>query len=157
MTMTPDVQGENVFLNEKGLQQTPTIQRGMQSPPSITPTPNYDIYKQILQENIEYEHFAAYQRKDIELVDELIECALDVICTTGDTVKIGGEQKSRQMVISQYMKLNSVDIEHIIGKYREQRHKITHVHSYLKMMMYTVKQEISAHYENAVRADGIVW
>jgi hypothetical protein len=91
------------------------------------------------------------------MVDELVNCMLDVILTEGDKVKINGELKSRPMVISQYLKINSRDIEHVLTKYREQRHKITHVHNYLKTMLYAVKQEANAGAENAVRADGLVW
>jgi hypothetical protein len=82
---------------------------------------------------------------------------LDVICSKGDTVKIGGEEKSRAMVKSQYLKVGYEDIEHILDRYKDQRHKITHVHAYLKTMLYTCKQENSHYYTNAVRADGLVW
>ena len=84
---------------------------------------------------------------------------LDVIfiCTAGNTVKISGEEKSRTMVISQYLKINSQDIEHVIDKYKEQRHKITHTNAYIKTMLFTVKQEAVFNVENQVRADGVVW
>lgn len=133
------------------------------SPLSKSPTNSgtseydYNTYRLILQENIDYLHYATYNRTDIDLIYELIECMLDVICTPGDTVKIGKENKPRQMVISQYLKINSMDIDHVIERYKEQHHKITHLHAYLKTMLYTVKQEQGHYYTNAVRADGAVW
>jgi len=114
---------------------------------------NYIKHKKILQENISYDNFTKY---DKELIDELVDCALDVICTKGETVKVNGEEKNRDMVISQYLKLNMYDIEHVLDRYKNQRHKITHVHNYLKTMLYTVKQENSHYYANAVRVDGLV-
>ena len=117
---------------------------------------NYNTYQQVIQDNIEYSFFVSNKSIDLELVDELVNCMLDVICTAGDTVKIAGEEKSRAMVISQFLKINSQDIDHIIKKYKEQRHKITHTDAYLKTMLYRVKQEANFNLENQVRIDGMV-
>ena len=116
---------------------------------------DYDTIKQTIQNNIEYSHYVQHKRTDIELIDELIDCMLDVIFTNGDTVKINGEKKDRNMVINQYLKINSSDIDHVLDQYKEQHHKITHLHNYLKTMLYTVKQEQGHFYTNAVRVDGL--
>jgi hypothetical protein len=169
LTSTPDVQAQlslNISTNEKepvvssAVQSTetssPLPSNSLKSFQSISPEDKFIVYRNIIQENIEYSHYSKHRPRDIEMVDELVSCMLDVICTEGKTVRVNGEQKNREMVKSQYLKINSMDIDHIIDRYKEQRHKITHVHSYLKTMLYTVKQEISAHSENAVRADGVV-
>lgn len=117
---------------------------------------DYNTYRIKLQENINYSFYTEHRNTDIDLIDELMECMLDVICTPGDTVKIGKEQKPRSMVITQYLKINSMDIEHIIDRYKEQQHKIKHLHNYLKTMLYTVKQESGFYYTNAVLADGML-
>ena len=117
---------------------------------------NYTIYEQLIKDNIDYDHFLTYRSTAIEEVDELINCMLDVICTEGNTVKINGENKSRAMVKSQYLKINFSDIEHILDNFKEQRHKITHVHAYLKTMLYNCKQENGHFYTNAVRVDGLI-
>jgi len=122
----------------------------------ILPTYDYSTYYEIVKQNIEYSHFQNHSR-EIDLVNELVNCMLDVICSTGETVKIGKENKPRDMVIAQYLKIDSNDINHIIDRYKEQRHKIKHLHSYLKTMLYTIKQENGFYYVNAVRADGVVW
>ena len=118
---------------------------------------DYNTYKQMIQDNIEYSHYAEHRSRDLELIDEIVNCMLDVICSVGDTVKIAGEEKSRAMVISQYLKINSQDVEHVIEKYKEQRHKITHTGSYIKTMLFTVKQEAGFNVTNQVRVDGVVW
>lgn len=118
---------------------------------------DYTTYKAILQDNIGYSDFLISHRTEIDLVNELIDCMLDVICTDKPTVRINGEEKNRSIVKSQYLKVNYSDIEHVLDRYKNQRHKITHVHSYLKTMLYTCKQENGHYYTNAVRADGVVW
>jgi hypothetical protein len=160
VTTTTDAPVKNISEMKKGPPQSPTDQStGTKSPSPKENTyvdDDYTIYRDIIQENIEYPYFAINRPTDIEMVDELVNCMLDVILTDGERVKINGEQKSRAMVKSQYLKINSQDIEHVLTKYREQRHKITHVHNYLKTMLYAVKQEANAGVENEVRVDGLV-
>jgi len=118
---------------------------------------DYSLYKCIIENNICYNDIKQIQDDYyINAVDELVSCMLDVICTQGDTVKIGNECKSRKMVKSLYLSIRQEDIDHIIDTFQQQKHKITHVQSYLKKMLYTVKQEVGHHYTNAVRADGAV-
>lgn len=127
-----------------------------QSQNAILTEYDYNTYRKILQEKIEYSHYLKYSSADIDLIDELVDCMLDVILTKGETVKINGENKNRQMVTNQYLKINSADIDLIIAKYKEQRHKITHIHNYLKTILYNVKQEQGHYYTNAVRTDRMV-
>lgn len=115
---------------------------------------DYESTKQKIHDNICYAHYQEHYKSDIGLINELVDCMLDVILTEGDTVKLNGENKNRQMVVSQYLKINPSDIELILSKYKEQSHKITHIHNYLKTMLYTVKQEQGHYYTNAVNADG---
>ena len=78
---------------------------------------------------------------------------LDVICTDEPTVKIAGENKSRKLVKSTYLKLNFGDIQHVLSQYKEQNHNITHKPSYIKTMLYNVKLEINSHYVNLVNQE----
>jgi DNA-binding transcriptional ArsR family regulator len=122
----------------------------------ILPVYDYDTYKDILHRNIEYSHYVKHQHNDIKLIDELLENALDVITTQEPKVKINKELKNRQIVINKYLSLNSLDIDHIIMKFKEQCGKITHLSSYLKTLLYNVKQESNHYYTNAVRVDGVI-
>ena len=116
--------------------------------------PNHEIVKKQIKENIDYDTYLLNNKKDeIELVDELINCMVDVICTKDNIVKINGEEKSRSLVISQYMQLTSMDIDHIINRYKAQNHKIARLHNYLKTMLFTVKLESNHYYTNQVNAD----
>ena len=82
---------------------------------------------------------------------------LGVICSKGDYVKIGSEEKSRNFVKSVYLKLNNSHIQHVIEQFKNQHHKITYKHAYIKTMLYNVYSEMELHYINQIRADGIVW
>ena len=75
---------------------------------------------------------------------------LDVIFTKEPNIKIGGEMKSRNVVVSMYMKIGYEDIDHVIKKYQEQEHKITYIRNYLRTLLYTVKMENDHHLTNTV-------
>jgi hypothetical protein len=118
---------------------------------------DYTTYRQIIQENIEYDAIASGNR-DRELIDGLIQVMLDVMLTESPaTVKIGKETKSIEIVKAVYLKLTSQHIEHVVEQYKAQHHQITHKTAYLRTMLYTVYQEFEAHFTNQVRADGVVW
>jgi len=118
---------------------------------------HYNSYKTIIQENIDYENFI-HSRSDIPLIDGLIETMLDVICTENPTtIKMGNETKNRDLVRSIYLKLKYEHIAHVVNQYKAQHHQIIHKGAYMRKMLYTVYQELDAHYTNQVRADGVVW
>lgn len=149
-TMTPDVSNKNIFFENK---RTPT----QVGDPKYN-MGDYATYEQLIKDNVDYSHYAAHDKSKLEMFDSLIQIILDVILTSDPpTVKIGKETKSRDIVRSVYLKINSQHIEHIIEQYEAQHHKITHKTAYLRTMLYTVGQEIDAHYTNLVRADGAVW
>ena len=116
---------------------------------------SYESYETEIKEKIDFDLLSV--KYDSDLVQELVNCMLDVICTKEKTVKIGKEKKDRELVKSVYLRLNYEDIVHVLERYESVRHKITYLHSYLKTMLYTVKQEHNLYYTNAVRADGVVW
>jgi len=152
LTMTPDaLNNENIKLeNKRTSAQTAEAPKYNMSV--------YNTHEQMIKDNIEYEHYAKHNRADLEMIDGLVQIMLDVILTEDPpTVKIGKETKSREIVKSVYLKLNSQHMDHIIEQYKAQHHKITHKTAYLRTMLYTVGQEIDAHYTNQVRADGVVW
>jgi len=118
---------------------------------------DYAEYKVIIHNNIDYTYIIDQEASDAELIDGLVEIMLDVILTESpNTVKVGKEVKSRELVKSAYLKLNSEHILHVVGQYTSQRHKITHKTPYLRTMLYTVLHEMEAHYTNQIRADGVV-
>lgn len=150
------------FKNAPTDQSTRHLQSSQQKPINDY----YITYEQIIKENINYEgllgeYYFNPKGKKIpkyteEALQEIVNCMLDVICTKGDTVKINGEEKSREMVKSVYLKLRQMDIEHVIERYNSVHHKVTHLHSYLKTMLYTISQEYDHYYTNEVRVDGMV-
>ncbi len=120
------------------------------------PTSNYKAVKELLQENIEYDLLIVNHPFEKDLIDELLTCMLDICLSKNKTIKIKGEEKNIELVKSVYLKINFQDIEHILYQFKEINHKITHISSYLKTMLFLCKEEHGHFYTNAVRADGLV-
>lgn len=124
---------------------------------AVASVDDYAKYKALIHSNIDYLYIVDQEASDAELIDALVEIMLDVILTEiPNTVKVGKEIKSRELVKSAYLKLNSEHILHVVGQYTAQRHKITRNAQYLRTMLYNVTHEMDAHFANLVQADGVV-
>lgn len=158
VTPTVDIEEQKIVKDAKkeGTTHSTTHHGKHTENPSNSIDNDYTIYTELVKNNIDYAGLIHSHPYEQDTIDELINCMLDVICTKSDTIKINGEKKSRSLVKSVFLKINSQDIDHILDRFKDQRHKVTHVHSYLKTMLYTVKQEISHYYTNIVRVDGVV-
>jgi len=175
--MTPT--HDNDFKNKFKTDMTPTHDNDFKNnaekivskkiePPALTPIREYQqtgvvqinqddyiAYERMIKENIDHNYLIT--RYDHDFINDLIHIMIDVILTKiPDTVKIGKEIKSRDVVRSIYTKLTFEHIEHVVGQYEAQHHRIKHKTAYLRTMLYTSYHEINAHYTNAVRADGII-
>jgi len=142
--------------NKPTYSQTQKINPKKKPEADNTPVYDYNAYKKIIHDNISYSHFKQHHQWDIKMIDELVECMLDVITTQSKRVKINSDFKDRQIVINKYLSLHASDIQHILLKYQEQTGKITHISSYLKTLLYTVKQERNSFYTNSFRAEGLL-
>jgi len=122
----------------------------------------YIIYERLIKNNIGFNQLLEEQirpgvkKYNKEELQELVNCMVDVICSKGEYVQIGGELKPREMIKSTYCKLNAEHIEHVFDQFNKQGEKITHISSYLKTMLYNTYSEFGHYYTNAVRADGAV-
>ena len=156
MTLTMTVDDIPKKIENKRASANESVNQHRKAEAQKTTVGHYNSYKKIIQENIDYESFT-HNLADIALVDGLIETMLDVICTEcSATIKMGNEIKNRDIVRSIYLMLRHEHIDHVVDKYKSQRHKITHKAAYMRKMLYTVYMEIDAHCTNQVRVDGMV-
>jgi len=157
MTLTTDIttKTQKDAKKEKSFSTT-TTSKEKQEKQKIKRYKHHSTIKSELQAQICYSDLIIKHADDTSLVDELLNCMLDVVCGKWPTVKIAGEDKDRELVKSQYLQLGYDDIVHVLAKYKEQTHKIRHVHAYLKTMLYNCKQEGNHYRTNAACGDAAV-
>ena len=71
-----------------------------------------EIYRQIIMDNIEYEHlFQHVKGIDRETLDEIVDLLVETVCSARKTIRIAGDDYPAELVKSKFMKLDSSHIE----------------------------------------------
>ena len=72
-----------------------------------------EIYREIIKDNIEYEHLCQYAKGiDRDMLDEIVDLLVETVCSARKTIRIAGDDYPAELVKSKLMKLNSSHIEH---------------------------------------------
>ncbi len=112
---------------------------------------NYNTYKQIIQENIEYNQLVIEcDENELAFIDEMIAIMLDTILSKGD-LKIGGELKSRELVAGVYLKLNLDHILYARQQYLNTTDVVKNKKGYIQTILYNSFHEFRADVENFVK------
>lgn len=107
----------------------------------------------LIRENVGYKDLQTAYEDDMNLIDEFIAIILDTLLSEGRTVRINGEDKPRELVKSNLMKLTYADIEHVLWQFQKQGKRIKKKHQYILTMLYHSPMELNAHYTNWVKSD----
>lgn len=81
-------------------------------------------YREILKENIEYDHLCQKLGYDRDILDEILEILVDTVCSTRKMIRIGGEDFPKEVVRSRLLKLDSEHIEYVISSLRAEYPRI---------------------------------
>lgn len=118
-----------------------------------TDGPDFAEYVELIRENIGYDELALTHADDMDLINEFVNIILDALLTEGGTVRINGENKPRELVKSNLMKLTYADIEYVLWQFKEHGERIKKKPQYILSMLYHSPMERNAHYTNCVKAD----
>lgn len=115
--------GIQQFSNSEGIYNNNSYNNISHLHPSI----GYERLIESIEEQIEYDCINA----DAEIVREIVLIMADVISGTSSTVRIGGNEFPRDIVVSRFRKLNAEHIEYVIGCIESSETKIRNIKSYL--------------------------
>ena len=110
-------------------------------------------YREILKENIEYDHLRKNLGYDYELLDEILEILVDTVCSTRKMIRIGSEDFPKEVVKSRLLKLDSSHIEYVISSLRENTTKVRNIRAYLLTSLYNAPTTINSYYTALVNHD----
>lgn len=85
--------------------------------------------------------FSALGDYNSEDVDAVFNILYDVLNTTKDTVRVGGEDKSASVVKGKLLKLDYDDIAYVIDRYNEQSDRIKNPQAYILTQLYRAKEQ----------------
>ena len=86
-------------------------------------------------------------------IAEIMELLLDTICSKRQYIRIAGDDKPREVVKSQFLKLNSTHIEYVLSSFKENASKVRNIKQYLLASLYNAPLTISNYYDALVRHD----
>ena len=81
----------------------------------------------------------------------------DVLNTSKQNIRVGGEEKPAMVVVSKLMKLTYSGIVYVIEKYKEQTNRINNPNSYILTMLYKAEEQMNLDIINQVQHDMAQW
>ena len=107
----------------------------------------------LIKDNISYDDLVAAHPMDKKRIDEMIEIMVDVIVSNSDTVRIGKEDKPREIVKSRFEKLDFLSMEYILVCLKENTTKVHNIKNYLLTTLYNASLTIDNFYSAEVNHD----
>ena len=111
------------------------------------------IYREILKENIEYDHLCERVGYDRDMLDEMLEILVDTVCSTRKQIRIGGQDYPNEVVKSRFLKLDSSHIEYVLDSLHQNTTKVRNIRAYLLTALYNAPTTISSYYTALVNHD----
>ena len=110
-------------------------------------------YRDLVLENIEYDHlcreFATY-REDL---DEIVELIVETVCARRKTTRIAGADFPHEVVRSRFLKLDSSHIEFVMESLHNNTTEIRNMKQYLLTVLFNAPTTMSNHYTAQVNHD----
>lgn len=113
-----------------------------------------EIYREIIMDNIEYEHFCQHVKGiDRETLDEIVDLLVETVCSARKTIRIAGDDYPAELVKSKFMKLDSSHIEFVFQCLSKNTSEIRNIKKYLLAMLFNAPSTINGYYAALVAHD----
>ena len=119
--------------------------------PGAQPEELIERYRKEIRENIEYDHLRRQHPYDD--IDEIADLMLEVLCTQGSFMRIGGKQLYTALVKERFLKLDSSHIEYVLDCLRESTADIRNIKAYLLEMLFNAPATCGSYYCTKVNHD----
>ena len=74
----------------------------------------FEIYEEIIKDNISYDVLVQDRQLDRERLDELVDLMLETVCTRRKTIRVAGDDYPAELVKAKFMKLDSEHIRFVL-------------------------------------------
>ena len=112
-----------------------------------------EIYRDIIKENIEYDHLLHHSKIDREELDGIVELLVETVCTARKTIRVAGDDYPAELVKAKLLKLNSGHIEFVMDCMRENTTKIRNIKKYLLAVLFNAPSTMGSYYTALVAHD----
>ena len=113
----------------------------------------YQIYRDLILENIEYDALIQNPRIDREQLDEIVDILLETVCTNRKSIRVAGDDYPAELVKAKFLKLGSHHIEFVMDCLRDNTTKVRNIKQYLRAMLFNAPSTINSYYASLVAHD----
>ena len=110
-------------------------------------------YRDLILENIEYDHLCREFTTYREDLDEIVELMVETVCAKRKTTRIAGSDFPHEVVRSRFLKLDSEHIRFVMECLRNNTTEIRNMKQYLLAVLFNAPTTISNHYTAQVNHD----
>lgn len=115
---------------------------------------SYEEVKELVYENIEYEHFKQYGKIGMgERLDEIADIIIETLCSTKDTINIAGEDYPAKLVKDKMLKITSSHIEYVFDCLDKNTTYVRNIKRYLLATLFNAPSTIDSYYAALVNHD----
>ena len=112
-----------------------------------------EIYRSIIKENIDYDIILFDRKISKDILEEIVELMVDVVCSNAPYIRVLREEKPAEVVKSQFLKLNSEHIRFVIDCLEENTTKVKNMRQYLITTLYNAPMTMENYYRSLVNHD----
>lgn len=113
----------------------------------------FEIYEEIIKENIEYDILKEDKPYDQDRLDEIVDIMLETVCSARKRIRIAGDDYPAELVKAKLMKLDSEHIRFVLDCMRENTTKVRNIKQYLKAALFNAPSTIGSYYTSLVAHD----
>ncbi len=106
-----------------------------------------------LKESLCYDDMLMQNQYDRDMIDTFFHYLHKAMNTTKPTIRVNGEQKPREVVVSVLSKLEYFDFLYAVEKYKENTSKVNNQGAYIITLLYNARAQHEADITNQVQHD----
>ena len=110
-------------------------------------------YRELILENIEYDHLCREFETYREDLDEIVELIVETVCARRKTTRIAGADFPHEVVRSRFLKLDSSHIEFVMESLHNNTTEIRNMKQYLLTVLFNAPTTMNNHYTALVNHD----
>ena len=110
-------------------------------------------YRDLVLENIEYDHLCREFTTYREDLDEIVELIVETVCARRKTTRIAGADFPHEVVRSRFLKLDSSHIEFVMECLHNNTTEVRNMKQYLLTVLFNAPTTMSNHYTSQVNHD----
>lgn len=112
-----------------------------------------ESYRDLVLENIEYDHLCREFTTYREDLDEIVELIVETVCARRKTTRIAGADFPHEVVRSRFLKLDSSHIEFVMECLHNNTTEVRNMKQYLLTVLFNAPTTMNNHYTAQVNHD----